>query len=204
MVGEAVDIIGDTATEAAGSAAAPAVDDFGPLPRGINHVGLTVPDLDAATSFLRAAFDAKTAYDGLTRSDPPRNGADAERQLGLPAGAEIVRQRMVQIGVGPSIEMFEVRTPAQQGAAALTDLGLNHLSVFVDDIDTALRRAVAAGGEPLSEVHGNSPHEATEGNASVYVRAPWGTLFELQSLPNGHWYGADSETAVWTPPRRHR
>ncbi|MFT8638052.1 MAG: EthD family reductase [Pseudoclavibacter sp.] len=203
LVGEAVDIIGDPTTEAAAIGPLPAAEDrFGALPRGINHLGLTVPDLDAATEFLRRAFGALVAYDGLTPSDPPRSGEETERQLGLPSGARILRQRMVQIGFGPGIEMFEIDARHQQPAAGLGDLGLNHVSVYVDDIEGALRRAVAAGGEALSGPHGNSAHEDTDGNASVYVRAPWGTLFELQSIPGGHWYDDSSETRVWTPPAR--
>ncbi|MDO4918006.1 EthD family reductase [Kocuria sp.] len=203
VVGEVDPIIGGPTTEAVAVAPLPADEDrFGALPRGCNHLGLTVPDLDAATLFLREAFDAKIAYDGLTPQDPPREGEETEQQLGLPRGAKITRQRMVQIGFGPGIEMFQIDADEQQDAAALSDIGLNHLSVFVDDIDASLRRAVAAGATALSEPHPNSPHEDTEGNASVYVRAPWGTLFELQAIPNGHWYDETAETRVWTPPAR--
>lgn len=177
-------------------------DSFGPLPRGINHVGLTVPDLDAATEFLQKAFDARVAYDGLTRDDPPRGGDETERQLGLPQGAKITRQRMLQIGTGPSLEVFEIADVLQHPPTALSDLGFSHVSVFVDDIDSALQRAVHAGGAALSAPHANSAHEDTPGNASVYVRAPWGSLFELQSLPNGHWYDDSAEARVWTPPAR--
>lgn len=203
VVGEAHPIIGDATTEtSAVLPLGPRGDRFGTLPRVCNHVGLTVPDIDSATEFLRAAFDAKLAYDGLGPGDPPREGEETEQQLGLPPGAAITRQRMVQIGTGPSIEMFQVEGAQQQAPAKLSDLGLNHLSVFVDDVDDALRRAVAAGGEALSEPHPNSPHEDTEGNASVYVRAPWGTLFELQAIPGGHWYDDTAEIQVWTPPAR--
>lgn len=203
MVGELDAIIGDPTTDAgAVPPLSPDEDRFGALPRGCNHIGLTVPDLDAATVFLRDAFDAKVAYDGLTPDDPPREGEETEQQLGLPKGAKITRQRMVQIGFGPSIEMFQIDADHQQAAAKLSDIGLNHLSVFVDDIDGAARRAVAAGGEALSEPHPNSAHEDTDGNASVYVRAPWGTLFELQSIPCGHWYDDTAEIKVWTPPAR--
>lgn len=203
LIGEVTDVVGDPTTEATAVAPlAEARDTFGKLPRGINHLGLTVPDLDAATEFLRAAFDAKFAYDGLTPEDDPRDGEETERQLGLPAVAKIRRQRMMQIGYGPSIEMFEIDSPVQQLPAGLADLGWNHACVYVDDIESSLQRAVAAGGDALSGTHPNSAHEDTEGNASVYVRAPWGTLFELQTIPGGHWYDDSAEVHVWTPPAR--
>ncbi|MBB3102654.1 catechol 2,3-dioxygenase-like lactoylglutathione lyase family enzyme [Azomonas macrocytogenes] len=31
-------------------------DEFGALPRGINHIGMTVPDLDQASAFLKQAL----------------------------------------------------------------------------------------------------------------------------------------------------
>lgn len=207
LVGEPVDVVGDPRSESAGElplAAAPR-DVHGTLPRGINHVGLTVPDLDEAARFLEAAFDARFSYESLGAQDEPRGGPETEHQLGLPAGAQVVRQRMVQIGTGPGLEMFEVRPGDQheaRPAAGLADLGLQHVSVFVDDVAAALERAVRAGGQALSQPHGNSPHEDTEGNASVYVRAPWGTLVELQALPAGHWYDDEAEARAWVPPLR--
>lgn len=179
-----------------------ASDAFGELPRGIHHLGVTVPDLDAATDFLRAAIGARWCYDGLTREDPPREGPEVERMLGLPKGARIVRQRMLRIGNGPGLEVFEIESPRQQPAAGLQDFGLNHLAVYCDDMDAAVARMKAAGGELLSEVHGNSRHEDTPGNASVYARAPWGMLIELQSIPGGYYYAPDSEATAWLPTRR--
>lgn len=172
------------------------------LPRGIQHIGVTVPDLDAATRFFVEGLGAKIAYDGLTTDDEPRQGAEVERQLGLPKGAAIHKQRFLVIGEGPGLEVFEI-SGDQRPAAGLADFGLNHISFYCDDIDACLERLVAAGGEALSEVHENSRHEDTEGNGSVYVKAPWGMLIELQTIPNGHYYPEDSEAEVWMPsPRR--
>ncbi len=170
------------------------------LPRGVGHIGLTVPDIEEATAFLRDAFGARVAYDGLTRQDPPREGAETERQLGMPQGSRIAAQRMVVIGTGPGLELFEVESRVQRPSLGLVDIGWGHVALFVDDLPAVLDRAVAAGAVALSEPHDNSPHEDTLGNSSVYLRAPWGTLIELQALPNGHWYGPGSQTNVWTPP----
>ena len=141
--------------------------------RGINHVGLTVPNLQQATEFLQKALDARFVYDGLTDSDSPREGADTERQLGLTEGSMIIKQ----------------------------DFGWNHISLYVDDIHYAVERVRAAGGQFLSEIHGNSRHEDTDDNASVYFKAPWGGLIELQSIPNGYYYPEDSEADTWIPER---
>lgn len=40
--------------------------------KGINHIGLTVLDIEEATTFLKEAFGAKIAYDALTYEDEPR------------------------------------------------------------------------------------------------------------------------------------
>lgn len=56
---------------------------------GINHLGMTVPDMDEATKFFKEAFGAKIAYDGLTLADEPREGETVERQLGLPQGGKM-------------------------------------------------------------------------------------------------------------------
>lgn len=173
----------------------------GPLPRGIQHIGVTVPDLDAATTFFVEGLGAKVAYDGLTPEDEPREGEEVERQLGLPSGAAIHRQRMIVIGEGPGLEVFEIRGE-QRAASGLADFGLNHISLYCDDIEGSLARLVAAGGRPLSEVHGNSRHEDSPGNGSVYVKAPWGMLIELQTIPSGHYYGEDSQAEVWMPSPR--
>lgn len=171
------------------------------LPRGVNHIGITVPDIEQATRFFAEAFGARIAYDGLTTDDEPRQGPDVERQLGLPGGATIIAQRMMQIGVGPGFEMFQLTHTDPQRAAGLADYGWGHVSLLVDDMDAVLERARRAGAEPVDVPHPNSRHEDTPGNSSIYLRAPWGSLIELQCLPNGHWYGSGSQTDVWSPPR---
>lgn len=93
-----------------------------------------------------------------------------------------------------------MRTDRRRAASGLADLGWGHVALLVDDMDAVTARAVAAGAEALSFSHPHSRHEDTPGNASVHLRAPWGSIVELQCLPNGHWYGSGSEVELWTPP----
>lgn len=80
---------------------------------------------------------------------------------------------MIRIGNGPNLEVFEI-SGQQSAEAGLTDLGLNYMCFYCDDIDSALARLVTAGGQALSEVHENRRYEDSEGNGAVYVKAPWG------------------------------
>ena len=48
-------------------------------------------------------------------------------------------------------------------------------------------------------MHDNSRHEDSPGNDSIYVKAPWGMLVELQTIPNGHY---DTVAEVWMPEKR--
>lgn len=159
--------------------------DSRPLPRGIQHLGITVPVLEEATRFFVDGLGAKVSYDGLTTDDEPRQSSEIERQLGLPSGAAIHKQRMIVIGEGPGLEVFEI-SGEQRPPAGLADFGLNHFCCYVDDLPGSLERLVDAGGTALSEIHGNSRYEDSPGNGSVYVKAPWGMLIELQTIPNGH------------------
>ncbi|MFT8316800.1 MAG: VOC family protein [Sporolactobacillus sp.] len=176
-------------------------DQFGELPRGINHIGLTVPNLDQAASFFKKALGAEYVYDGLTSDDAPRKGKTVELQLGLSEGSKIIRQRLLRIGNSANLELFEIVSDKQAQPSGLQDLGWNHISIFVDDIETAMARAKAAGAQFLSEVHENSKHEDTPGNASIYFATPWGSLVELQSIPNGYDYPENSAAKTWIPEK---
>ncbi|MFT8950322.1 MAG: VOC family protein [Liquorilactobacillus hordei] len=166
---------------------------------GINHLGITVPSIKQATNFFKEAFGAKVAYLGIEKEDEPRKGAKVEHQLGLSQGAKIIGQEMIVIGNGPGIELFEIESTNQQKPLGLEDLGINHFSIFVSDIEKALKNAVAAGAVALSSVHENSKYEDTPQNGSVYVKTPWGMLIEIQTIPNGYYYPDYSETKVWVP-----
>src|SRR4051795_837683 len=95
-------------------------------PRGIDHVGLTVPDVNTASRFLEEAFGAIPLYDLQAPDESPMAGVAAEMQLGLPSGAKIVHMRLLRLGEGPSLELFQVADATQRRAAALPDFGLQH------------------------------------------------------------------------------
>lgn len=106
---------------------------------------------------------------------------------------------MIVIGNGPNIEMFEIESDDKREPLDLEDNGYHHISLFVDDMDRAIQQAVDAGASPLSEKYDNSRYEDSEGSSSVYLKSPWHSLIELQSIPNGYYYPEDSESNVFIP-----
>lgn len=42
-------------------------------------------------------------------------------------------------------------------------------------------------------------NEDSKGSKSVYIKASFNTLIELQAIPNGYYYPKDSESEVFIP-----
>ncbi|MEN7538466.1 antibiotic biosynthesis monooxygenase [Aurantiacibacter flavus] len=157
--------------------------DAAPGIRGIDHVGVTVPDIDTASDFLSRAFDARALYDVLPANAEPMKGDDVEHQLGLPKGA--------RIGASANIEMFRIANAEQAGSAGLADYGLQHIALYVDDMAAAAARLEEAGGTLLSDPHALAGVEGAQNNSGFYARAPWHMLIELISTPDGIDYPDD-------------
>ncbi len=170
--------------------------------RGIDHVGITVPDLEAATAFFVEALGAQVLYDTLKKGQTPQEGEDLERRLRFLRGSSIRAMRLLRLGNGPSLELFEYAAPEQRPPARPNDLGLQHFAVYVEDMDAALARFQAAGGEVFSRPHELPPLEQGPGNAFCYAKAPWGTVIEFIRYPSPQPYETQTALRRWKPPQR--
>ena len=117
--------------------------------RGIDHIGITVPDVEQATVFLHQAFGARMVYDNITPQDPPQEGPEAERKLGLRPGAKVTHIRMLSVGESASIELFQFGNTEQNDPARASDFGVQHVALYVDQMENAVKRFIEAGGELL-------------------------------------------------------
>lgn len=176
--------------------------DHSGLPRGIDHVGVTVPDLDLAITFLEAALGAVALYRNVT-SASPQMGPHTEQVLGLPQGTVVWQMCMMSLGHGPGIELFEMHGPDQRDPARPCDFGLQHFAVYVDDIHAACARFTKAGGTLLTEPQGQPSLEAGPGNMFCYGRTPWGMIIELLSTPARERFDDISPVSRYQPPPRH-
>ncbi|MFP7364199.1 VOC family protein [Corynebacterium callunae] len=164
--------------------------------RGVEHVGLTVPNMDKATRFFEEAFDAVVLYDMLTE---PLAGPAVESGLGIPSGAQIEAIRMMRLGKGPNIELFTYSNTEQRRPVTPNDFGIQHICIYVDDIAAAAQQFEKAGGTLLSQPVDLPGADAGPGNQYLYARAPWGSTIELLTCPSPQAYEAHTELRRWRP-----
>jgi catechol 2,3-dioxygenase-like lactoylglutathione lyase family enzyme len=163
---------------------------------GIEHVGLTVPDLDQATAFFVDVLGCTVVFEaGPFKADDDWMA----RRLNVHPRAEC-RLRMLRCGTGPAFELFEYTAPEQRRQApANSDVGGHHVAFYVDDMAEAVRRLRERGVRVLDEptTVGTGP---SAGLTFVYFLAPWGLQLELVSYPRGMAYEASSAVRLWKPP----
>lgn len=144
--------------------------------RGIDHTGLTVPDLEAAVRFFVEALECVELY----RIGPFRADDDwMTRRLDVDRGAVIPQIAVLGCGSGSRLELFRYEAPDQDPRRARnSDIAGHHVAFYVDDIEAAMARLAAHGAELLEgpTVMASGP---SAGEAWVYVRAPWGLQLEL-------------------------
>ncbi|MGC0364130.1 catechol 2,3-dioxygenase-like lactoylglutathione lyase family enzyme [Rhodococcus sp. 27YEA15] len=165
--------------------------------RGIDHIGLTVPDIEAATTFLVDALQATVLYDTYRKVQPPRDSERTHERLGIPDDMAQRAIRMLALPNGPGIELFEYQGPDQRPAAVPSDIGRQHVGIYVDDIDEALARFESAGGRRNSDPQDLQGAEGGAGNRFVYARTPWGSTIELITYPTPQPYRHTAPRAKW-------
>lgn len=170
------------------------------MANGIEHVGITVPNIDRAVRFFEEALGARVLYEHWPLGSEPFGGEEAERMLGVSPGAAIVRACMLYMPGGPNIELFEYASERQRPAVRPSDLGIQHISFATDDIQASCDRIAAAGGEVLVGPR-DFPIglEAGPGNQWCYTRAPWGMTIELTTILSPQGYERDINIRRYKP-----
>jgi glyoxylase I family protein len=153
--------------------------------RRFDHVGITVPDIEAATTFLVEVIGCEYLY---SLGEIDRGDEWMREHLNVGPGAAVKHLRFFRCGPNPVFEVFEYAAPDQSEAPPRnSDVGGHHVALYVDDLDAAVSYLRRAGVEVLGEP--TTSAGAHEGQRWVYFLAPWGAQFELVSYPGGRaWY----------------
>lgn len=168
--------------------------------RGMEHVGLTVPDLDAAVRFFVEVLGCEPVMTELAL-DAGEGGQAAMLAVDPRARA---RLRFLRCGHGTNLELFQYEAPDQATVRPRnSDLAGHHLAFYVDDMAAAVAWLRGLGvevmGEPALVAEGPSA-----GTSWVYFLAPWGLQLELVSYPGGKAYEREAGVRLWHPGRPER
>ena len=163
--------------------------------RGVDHIGITVPDIEQATAFFVEVLGCELLYE----REPPGNDAPRDR-LGVPAGSRIRAVRFLRCANGANIELFEFYSPDQREEFPRpSDVGIQHLAVYVEDLEAAAEHMRRHGVNLMSGPNPLPGPEAGEGNRFIYARTPWGLTVELISYPASMDYEQQSHSRRWRP-----
>lgn len=164
---------------------------------GIDHVGITVRDVKAATTWFKHVLGGSNPLTFGPFADP--TGDFIHDLVDTDPRAVVEQIRVVRLGDGPGVELFQYTAPDQDRKPRRnSDWGAHHVAVYVEDLERAIEVVKARGGHPRL-----GPFPVTDGPAAgqaiTYVRTPFGTDVELISYPEGMAYAAKARTDLWDP-----
>ncbi len=166
---------------------------------GVDHVGITVPDMEQAVDFLVKRDRSRTLL--LARPIQDDETDFNEVQFGVHPRAVVNEMRLLRLG-NLNLELFEWEAPEQNRTMPrISDYGAYELCLYVDDIDAAAAHLREHGVEILGEKLDLEGPEAGQDAYYLYFRSPWGAMMELISYPNGRAYEAGVERALWNPSK---
>ena len=163
---------------------------------GIEHIGLTVPDIDAATRFFADVIGAAALYD----IGPFEHADDwMANHLAVHPRSRINKMRVLKIANGPVLELFEFTAPDQDTRQPRnSDHGGWHIAFYVEDMERALialkSHDVRIQSGPVTMTEGPS-----QGLQWLYFQAPWGQQLELVSYPGGIAAYRAKRIDIWRP-----
>lgn len=162
---------------------------------GGDHIGITVPDLDAGVAFFVDVIGCEHIFDGGRVGGDP---AFMRERLNVHPDASL-RYCFLRCGHGLNLELFEYSAPGQRTEPPCnSDAGGHHVAFHVDDVHAAAaylrERGIRVLGDPMSIDGGPAA-----GSTWVYFLAPWGLQLELVSYPRGKAYERTARRRLWNP-----
>ena len=154
-----------------------------PMPglRGVNPVGMTVPDMAQAEGLFVDVPGCQTAMAfGPFRDD---KGTFMQDVLAVDPRAVFEPITMLRCGFGSNIELFKDTAPDQTAVKQRnSDIGGHHIALYVEDIDAAAAYLKTTGSKTL---HGPWPVNdgVAAGQSILYFCAPWGLHLEAIAFP---------------------
>lgn len=157
-----------------------------PVP--FSHIGLTVPDLDAATRWYVDVLGWELLMGPIDVStDNPKTAGQLRDVFG--ADRVSFRQAHLHVREGVAVELFEFSEPERTDGTAEFDYwnpGLFHICVVEPNIEELAARIASAGGLQRTTVRAIFPDEPYR---FCYCEDPFGNIIEIATHPHAAAFG---------------
>ena len=169
---------------------------------GLDHVGVTVADEEAAARFFEEHFGAVRLYEAGPFEDP--RGSFMADALGLD-NQLVLNLVMLKLGDTANLEFLEFSDPSGSDASGppqLSQLGAEHLGMNIDDLDLA--RAYFEGVDDVTVFAGPNPIDDSQpiaGSNFVFVKTSFGLMLELVNYPDHMPYAGKTKARLFHPSR---
>jgi catechol 2,3-dioxygenase-like lactoylglutathione lyase family enzyme len=145
----------------------------------MNHIGLTVGDIDQAVAWYTEVLGLKLLDGPMCCSRETVGAARRKQVFGDDWGEMKLAHMLTDNGCG--LELFEFVTPkggAREENFAYWSFGASHIAFTVDDFHGVLDQITGSGGRARTEVH-----DVHGGILICYCEDPWGNVVEIVSRP---------------------
>ncbi|KAH8654231.1 glyoxalase/bleomycin resistance protein/dioxygenase [Ilyonectria robusta] len=157
--------------------------------RPINHVGVSVNDIEAVTKWYTEVMGFKVHANKIKhirRSEDPNNGIFKI----YPSSLQEVKLAFMATGNGVGFEVFEFLDPVYQRVEEFeyNRGGFFHLCVTDPDPQALLAKVLSKGGSRVGDAIVNMP----SGSKCLYFRDPWGNVIEVLDMSFDRMAGIDT------------
>lgn len=169
--------------------------------RGIEHIGITVTHLDEAEQFFINALGASVLYRIVPPDDSGKSlkGKEMFSKDGFPPEINISGLAMLRLANGCNVELFQTQPAAKEYQANPSQPGINHFSLYVDNIDEVGESMKTFGAKMFDGPTDCFAQEEGRGNQTWFGMTPFGVLIELITLPSALDYDDLSTAQRWIP-----
>ncbi|MGI8901352.1 MAG: VOC family protein [Nocardioides sp.] len=171
----------------------------GALPgnRGVDHVGLTVPDIEEATRFFTGLLGFVEFHSHGPYEDP--DGDSQVVYFDRHPRTRTVEIRVLRTG-NLNLELLQFEAPDQVRQVPKTsDWGSAHVAFYVEDMARAVAFLRDQGARVLGGPLPLPGPESGEAAEFCYFLTRWGQPLELISYPNGKAYEQATTDRLYSP-----
>jgi catechol 2,3-dioxygenase-like lactoylglutathione lyase family enzyme len=160
------------------------------MPLPVGHIGLTVPDVDAAASWYGELFGWTVILGPLDVSVDDDRVADQLRDV-FEADRVTFRQVHMLAADGVAIELFEFHEPRTEGMGQYDywNVGFSHVCVVEPAIDALASTIEQSGGKRRTEIRQVFPNEPYR---FCYCEDPYGNVIEITTHRHAEIFGGRS------------